>query len=57
MTRILKICKNYDKALHGSQIAQKIGLDQIRHACPHFHSWLNRIENLGKSGAGIDVPR
>jgi len=45
--RLLKICKNYDKALHGSQIAQKIGLDHIRSECPHFNTWLCRIEALG----------
>lgn len=46
--RLLRICKSYEKALHGSQIAQKIGLDSIRNECPHFNRWLSRIEDLGK---------
>lgn len=44
--RILKHFKNYDKPLHGSLIAKKIGLETIREKCPHFNDWLTILENL-----------
>lgn len=31
----------------GSQIAERIGLDNIRSKCPHFDAWLERLEKLG----------
>lgn len=31
---------------HAPIIAQRIGLDAIRKACPHFHDWLARLESL-----------
>src|SRR6185436_9076629 len=31
----------------GSQVAELIGLDVIRRKCPHFASWLTRLESLG----------
>ncbi len=37
----------YQKVLHGSLISQEIGLEQIRHACPHFNEWLTQLEKLG----------
>ncbi|MBF0355051.1 MAG: DUF4276 family protein [Alphaproteobacteria bacterium] len=36
----------YKKALHGPQIANKIGLSDIRKTCPHFNEWLSRLEAL-----------
>jgi hypothetical protein len=45
--RIKKHIPRYDKTLHGSQIAQAIGLANIREKCPHFNQWLKTIENLG----------
>lgn len=36
----------YDKRLHGSLLAQRIGLDRIRRECSHFDHWLTRIEAL-----------
>jgi len=47
--RILAICKNYDKVMHGSLIALEIGLDTIRQQCPLFNAWLNRLESLAKT--------
>lgn len=44
--RILAICSNYDKPLHGSLIALGIGLDVIRRECPLFDSWVRRLEGL-----------
>ena len=31
----------------GSQMAERIGLENIRSQCPHFKGWLERLENLG----------
>jgi hypothetical protein len=36
----------YEKVLHGTAIAARIGLDRIRAECAHFANWLRRIENL-----------
>jgi hypothetical protein len=44
--RICKEFPQYEKILHGSIIAGRIGLEAIRHECPHFNEWLNRIERL-----------
>lgn len=44
--RILGICSNYDKVLHGSLIALEIGLDAIRRECMFFNDWLECLEAL-----------
>ncbi|NPE60936.1 DUF4276 family protein [Dickeya dadantii] len=44
--RILATIPTYKKTLHGPLIAADIGLDSMRQQCPHFHSWLQRIEAL-----------
>ncbi len=43
---ILKAVPHYRKTLHGSLIAEKIGLSQMRTHCPHFDEWLRQLENL-----------
>ncbi len=37
---------SYDKPLHGSRLAQRIGIDRIRSECAHFNAWLTQIEAL-----------
>jgi hypothetical protein len=37
---------SYQKPLHGSGIARRIGVTQIRNECKHFDSWLKRLECL-----------
>jgi len=44
--RIQHIFRGYQKVLHGSIIARRIGLERIREACPLFNEWLNRLEQL-----------
>ena len=39
----------YKKALHGPTIAARIGLERIRVECPHFHSWIKRLEAFASS--------
>ena len=36
------------KTVVGPQVAEAIGLDLIRQKCPHFNSWISRLESLGK---------
>jgi len=45
--RILELCDDYDKVMHGSLIALDIGLDAIRKECPRFDAWVQRLEALG----------
>jgi hypothetical protein len=44
--RITRILPEYQKTLHGPQIAARIGLDALRNRCRHFDGWLKRIEKL-----------
>lgn len=37
------------KTTVGPQMAQLIGLQRIRSACPHFDSWLGRLEQLASA--------
>lgn len=46
--RLLKLFPGYRKATDGVIIAKAIGLAGIRAKCQHFHSWLTRLESLGK---------
>ena len=38
---------NGAKPIAGPLIAEAIGLATIRARCPHFHTWLSHLENLG----------
>lgn len=38
--------RGYQKALHGPQVAKRIGLEAIRRECPHFAKWLAELENF-----------
>lgn len=44
--RITRLLPEYQKALHGPQIAARIGLQAIRARCRHFAAWLGRMEGL-----------
>jgi hypothetical protein len=48
--RILSIFPegSYSKTEHGPLIAEAIGLDKIRQACPEFNAWLKQIEQWGQ---------
>lgn len=41
----------YDKVLHGSLIAKRIGLAAIRAKCPRFDAWVRRLEALAPKSA------
>jgi Domain of unknown function (DUF4276) len=42
--RITNLFPAYKKRLHGPTVAQRIGLAQIRKECPHFNSWISKLE-------------
>jgi len=44
--RVLQAMPEYQKTFHGPLIACEIGLDAMRHACPHFHAWLSKLEGF-----------
>jgi hypothetical protein len=44
--RILDLAPGYQKPLVGNQIAQRIGLERIRAECPHFDTWMQRLESI-----------
>lgn len=46
--RILGVCENYDKVIHGSLISLDIGLDSIRQQCPRFDGWIRKLEHLAE---------
>lgn len=46
--RLLELFPAYDKPAFGSLIVKRIGLGPIRQACPHFSSWLEKLERLGE---------
>lgn len=42
--RIENLFIHYQKPLHGSLVSQRIGLALIRQECPHFATWLQKLE-------------
>ncbi|MEH1786283.1 DUF4276 family protein [Nostoc sp.] len=37
------------KSAFGPQLAERIGIEVIRSRCPHFNTWLSRLESLNHS--------
>ena len=46
--RITKALPQYNKRLHGPQVAADIGLETIRTECRRFHAWMTRLEALNQ---------
>ncbi|MGG7605788.1 DUF4276 family protein [Massilia sp. BKSP1R2A-1] len=44
--RLKNIFKAYDKKLHGPEILELAGLQEIRAHCPRFDMWVTRLEAL-----------
>lgn len=44
--RLCKLFPDYHKPTVGPILAERIGLDKMRRACPHFHEWMVRIESV-----------
>lgn len=36
----------YQKTLHGRLVTGRVGLNRLRHACPHFDGWVRQLEEL-----------
>ncbi|MBI1904414.1 MAG: DUF4276 family protein [Planctomycetia bacterium] len=48
--RLQAIFPEYQKPVHGVLAAERIGIDAMRAACPHFAEWTTRLKDLsGKS--------
>ena len=45
--RIIAQFPEYSKTTVGPQMAELIGLENIRSKCPHFKAWVERLEKLG----------
>jgi hypothetical protein len=44
--RVLKVFPSYKKVIEGTVAAQKVGIAAMRRECPHFNSWIEKIESL-----------
>jgi hypothetical protein len=44
--RLHQLVPSYQKVIHGTRIAQAIGLDVIRRNCPKFNAWIESLEQL-----------
>ena len=44
--RVQSLVPGYEKPLLGTLAVLEIGLPAIRSACPHFRSWLERLESI-----------
>lgn len=44
--RVLRHFPNYQKPVHGPEIALSVGLLSIRNQCPHFGEWLGTLEGV-----------
>lgn len=49
--RLRSFVGGYKETSDGPTLLKKIGIATIRAACPHFDSWLNRLEALGGAAA------
>jgi hypothetical protein len=47
--RIETLFPAYKKTLHGPTTVGRIGLEQIRAECPHFHGWMLKLETFAAS--------
>jgi hypothetical protein len=44
--RLKHLAPQYGKTTMGIAIAEQIGIDKMRSACPLFHAWLHQLESL-----------
>jgi Domain of unknown function (DUF4276) len=47
--RLRSMNTGYKETSDGPTLLEKIGIDAIRGACPHFAAWLTRLEALGET--------
>jgi hypothetical protein len=44
--RIQALNNGYRKVAMGKTVSEAIGIQTIRRQCPHFNTWLNKLENF-----------
>jgi hypothetical protein len=44
--RVIQLHSSYRKPLYGSLAALEVGIPAMRHECPHFSAWLQKLESL-----------
>nr|WP_225937103.1 DUF4276 family protein [Myxococcus sp. RHSTA-1-4] len=44
--RLIQLFPRYDKTFFGPTAVSRIGLESVRRECPHFASWLTKLERL-----------
>lgn len=44
--RVLAIYPRYQKIIDGTEAARAVGIEKMREECPHFRSWIGRLEAL-----------
>lgn len=44
--RLQRLIKGYNKIVHGSILAEEIGLSNIRSKSPRFNNWISLLENI-----------
>lgn len=50
--RVESLVDGYQKPLLGTLAALEVGLDAMRRECPHFRTWLERLEGAAASSQG-----
>jgi hypothetical protein len=45
--RVLGLCPSYSKVLDGTRAAGAVGIETMRHECPHFRNWVESLAQLG----------
>jgi hypothetical protein len=46
--RLKNVFPGFRKTLHGPTATKRIGLTAIRARCPHFDSWITRLEKFAQ---------
>jgi len=44
--RVLRLHPGYSKVIDGALAAKAVGIAKMRAACPHFRSWMEKLESL-----------
>jgi hypothetical protein len=47
--RLKALNVGYKEVADGATIMEKIGIDKIKKACPHFANWIKQLENLANN--------
>ena len=44
---VSRLCPSYNKVLDGTRAASAVGIEAMRHECPHFRDWVESLAQLG----------